>query len=207
MNPVPDEQLLSALFHDLRDPLAAVLMQSRSLLKEELTERPRRRTEAIVRSADRAVCLLGDVQDLFRLRQGRLSPTLGDHPLSALADGVTAASRDALGIRNVQLARELDASARGRFDLTLTTRALFHLVVMAAAASPSGATVRLTLGVSEGRARGRVQGESGTPLEDAQASARRSELLGWTVASGLIEAQGGTLVRSDASLCVFELAP
>jgi signal transduction histidine kinase len=201
-----DNELLSALFHDMRDPLAAVQMQSRSLLKAELlgpdAERVKRRSEAIARSSERALGLLGDVQDLFRLRRGVLTLNPALHPLSLACEEVLRSASAAAASRQVQLIAEaVPPSATALFDRALLPRALHHVVLLAAAFCAPGATVRLTLhrnaeGVV-GHAGDEATRPSSTPLS-------RSEILGWTLAGAFIQAHpGGTVVRDAAGQTSF----
>ncbi len=206
MSEPTEMELLAALFHDLRDPLAAVQMQSRSLLKVQVegpdAERVKRRSEAIARSSERALGLLGDVQDLFRLRRGALAPSPAPRPLSLLSEVVARSARHAAQARQIRLTVEvLPADAVASYDGALISRALHHLTLLAIAYAAQAGSVRMTLHRNPKGVVGHVGEEGVTP---SQAAPSRSETLGLTLARTFLEAHpGGTLIREGAGHSSF----
>ncbi|HEV3189595.1 MAG TPA: histidine kinase dimerization/phospho-acceptor domain-containing protein, partial [Polyangiaceae bacterium] len=70
----PDKDLLSIVCHDLKDPLASIVMGAGFLKKTLPSEdaSSRRVVDAIGRSADRMANVVGDFHDLARLEAGRM---------------------------------------------------------------------------------------------------------------------------------------
>ncbi|MGQ0508385.1 MAG: sensor histidine kinase [Myxococcaceae bacterium] len=187
-----DGELLAAVFHDLRDPIAAVLMQSGALRKLELGgesgERVHKRAEAISRSADRALKLLGDVHDLLRFRQERLVLQRSTTPVSELAVTLQAAVQEVLGPRRTAL-RIVEKTDTLSCDAPRLIRALYHRATRAALATPNDSEITLTLE----KDRGAVT-TSGNESEGTS----RSEQLGWAIVETFLEAHGGSVQRVGA---------
>jgi len=204
-----DRDLISIVCHDLKDPLASIVMGAGFLRKTATADDPTaaRVVGAIARSADRMSQLIGDFHDLAKLEEGRLQVerrpcdviaalrgALG--PLETLAkersinlELETPDSRAAViahcdAARLVQIAGKLVANAL-KF-----TPAGGHVTVRV---EPEGDAVRMSV-----RDTGRGIAEDRLPtIFDHVANARRVPRdgpgLGLAIVRGLVELQGGTV--------------
>ncbi len=85
-------EVLDVVCHDLKDPLAAIVMGSAFLLKTLPQDgandvRVRRLALAMQRSADRMNRLVKNMLDYTRLERGRIELKRAEHELGALVDG------------------------------------------------------------------------------------------------------------------------
>jgi signal transduction histidine kinase len=81
-------ELLDVACHDLKDPLAAIVMGSAFLIKslpeDDASMRARRLVGAIQRSAERLNRIVQNLLDFAKLERGRIIVTKGEHELGAL---------------------------------------------------------------------------------------------------------------------------
>jgi signal transduction histidine kinase len=202
-------ELLSMLFHDLRNPLSSISMNAAHLSRnwpvspDDPRPRARRQLEIILQEADRANLLLLDVMDAFDLASGAVALELGAHPVAALFDDGQArlCRPKVIDERRPSLAfeRHLLGGPEVRCDRARIGCALHHLIEQAAkladadralvlATEPEGGGLRLSVGQ-------RLTDERQAPTE-AQIFGRG---IGMYAARSLIDAHGGPLraERSD----------
>ena len=85
----PKKDLLSIICHDLKDPLASIVMGAGFLRKvippDEQFASARRIVEAIARSSDRMNRVIGDFYDLGKLEAGQIAIDMQPHDMLAIA--------------------------------------------------------------------------------------------------------------------------
>jgi signal transduction histidine kinase len=203
----PERDLVSIVCHDLKDPLASIVMGAGFLKKTISAEEAaaRRVVEAISRSAERMGVVIGDFHDLAKLEAGVLSIDLRPSDVVATLQGAMA---------------PLEAQARGR-NIMLTLEAAEPRLV--AVCDPARVVQIVTKLVGnalkftppEGRVVIRVVGEAervrvsvsdtgrGIPPErvpsiydraaNARSTPRDGPGLGLAIVRGLVELQRGEI--------------
>ena len=122
-----NEVVAGILAHDLKNPLAAVLMNARLLRGAEL-ERTRTISARIVTSAERMSRMIDQILEWtrFRARTGQIHLTCGDCDLTALTDEVVAEVRARKP--EVPIAVECRGELRGRWDGDRLAQVVSNLV-------------------------------------------------------------------------------
>ena len=152
------DDLLAAVSHDLRNPLAAIKGQAQ-LLERQLT-RPQPptpealvpRAQSIVVSAESMTRLIDELVDMARLRLGqRLELDLVDVDLVPLARGAVALAQAATHDHDVQLEAPPDETVWLRADPVRLERVLGNLLSNAIKYSPAGGTIAVRIGVEPAR--------------------------------------------------------
>jgi signal transduction histidine kinase len=212
----PEKDLVSIICHDLKDPLASIVMGAGFLKKTVAAEgeegrSARKVVDAIARSADRMSQVIGDFHDLSKLEAGALE--VDTRPCD-----VAAAIRAAIGPFAQQAGeRSLDlvVDAPGEPVLAQCDRGRFVQIVgklahNAIKFTPAGGriTARVEDPLNDRIVRVSVADTGrGIPPEivgqifDHAANARRTPRegpgLGLAIARGLVELQGGELTVSS----------
>jgi two-component system, chemotaxis family, sensor kinase Cph1 len=199
-----EADLISIVCHDLKDPLASIVMGAGFLRKTVSPDdgAARRVVDAIARSTDRMSQVIGDFHDLAKLEAGRI--TLDLRPwdvtsvLQAAVPGFEARARE----RNVRL--ELEAPAAPLVALSDRAR-LLQVVskLVGNAIKFTGAEGRVVLRAEERNGAVRIavtDSGRGIPPDrlasifDHAANARRTPRdgpgLGLAIAQGLLQLQG-----------------
>ncbi|HLX21793.1 MAG TPA: DUF4118 domain-containing protein [Usitatibacter sp.] len=137
--------LLSALSHDLRTPLAAMLGLSESLA---LTQPPLSRQQADIartlgEETRRLIALVNNLLDMARIQSGEVRLDLQWHPLEEVIGSSLAAIRAALGDRQVTVDLPADLPLV-RIDAVLIERVFVNLLENIAKYTPPGTPVRIT---------------------------------------------------------------
>jgi signal transduction histidine kinase len=202
-------ELLDVACHDLKDPLAAIVMGSAFLIKslpeEDRNARARRLVGAIQRSADRLNRIVQNLLDFAKLERGRIVVAKGEHELGALVE--ESAQRLVLlaSERNVKIVADVIEPARRVFcDAERIAQAIGHLGSNAVRYSPEGGLVTIRARANEGTTSISVidsgpgiSGERRDHVFDRYYHMRRSPRdgtgLGIAIARGLAEAHNGTL--------------
>jgi signal transduction histidine kinase len=137
---------LSTVCHDLKDPLAAVMMGSAFLLRAERGDDPARTlrmAEAIQRAGARMSSLLQNLTDFVHLTTGRRHLEHQDVALDPLVERAFEKTRAQAAALNVDLAyARTGLQARGDADAIVL--ALQHLLANAVRYSPPTSTVKVT---------------------------------------------------------------
>ena len=202
-----DKDLIAIICHDLKDPLASIVMGAGFLKKTIPTEdaAARRVIEAIARSADRMSRIVTDFHDLAKLEAGTLPlevrPCDVGAVLQAMATAIEAEAREK------QLRFELDVPSGSPACVALCDRARLgdivgKLVGNAFKFTPAGGSVTIALARADGGIRVSIR-DTGKGIQpdrladifDRAANARRSPRdgpgLGLAIVRGLVERQGG----------------
>jgi signal transduction histidine kinase len=204
----PEKDLVSIVCHDLKDPLASIVMGAGYLKKTLVTEgddgrAARRVVEAISRSADRMSQVIGDFHDLSKLDAGTLEIHLRSWDVVAALH----AAIGALAAHASERSTELQVDAPGEPVLARCDRARFGQIVAklvgnAIKFTPPKGRVVTRLVRAEGVVKISVsdtgRGIAPELLEDifhhasnARRTPREGPGLGLPIARGLVEAQGG----------------
>lgn len=142
------DPLLAAVCHDLRAPLAAVMMGAGFVLRTtpEGDTRARRVLEAMLRSCHQMERLVRDFADLSEIEQGSITLQLGTHDAAELLELAAQAVRPRAAARDVAVDLERPAApVMLRCDRERVARALEHVLDNAARVAPDGSTVRASV--------------------------------------------------------------
>ena len=206
------DALSQLVVHDLRSPLAAVLLNLEWLVSEMGDERPQwaeslRDCEALAR---RLTHMVTELLEVSQLEEGRLE--LRCEPLSPgpLMDGVRRQAAPLARAKRLQLETSVDEGLSLTADRSLLTRVLENLAANAARHTPQGGRLWLEARTQEGQALFAVHND-GRPIPPearaklfdkfVQGSAEKSARSGWGL--GLyfcrlaVEAHGGSIQVED----------
>jgi signal transduction histidine kinase len=199
--------LLAAVCHDMKEPLASVIMGVAFLRRTVPADQTssRRVIDAVARSAARMDGIVGNLHDLAALEGGALAFELARRDLVPVATDATAAFEEQAQSAGVALA--LHAPTEPLLvscDAARVTQALSNLLANAMRFTPRGGDVRVVVERGEDAARVAVE-DTGRGIEAARlgsifdrvANARRAPRdgpgLGLPIARGLVELHGGRL--------------
>jgi signal transduction histidine kinase len=197
---------LSAACHDLKDPLAAIVMGAGYLLRT-LPEDPamRRVAEAIQRSALRAGQLVQDLHEVARLESNRIETDPRKHEVLDLVAGAVEAFAEPARLKEIRIEQgDIPRDLRVLCDKEQLLRALGKILDNAIKFSETGGKVTVTGERQEAQARISVT-DAGRGIAqdrlhsifDREANARQRPRdgpgLGLTIARGLIELQHGKI--------------
>jgi signal transduction histidine kinase len=206
----PERDLVSIVCHDLKDPLASIVMGAGYLKKTVFAEgsdggAARRVVDAIARSAERMSQVIGDFHDLSKLSAGTLEVVSRPCDLVAALRGALPPLLAQASERSVDL--RLDAPAEpvlARCDRARLLQIVSKLVGNALKFTPPKGSVVVRVAPAGDRVCVSVRDSGrGIPPElladifDHAANARRTPRegpgLGLPIARGLVEAHGGEL--------------
>jgi two-component system sensor histidine kinase KdpD len=197
------DEVLAAVSHDLRTPLTTI-----KGLAHQLRETGDERARIVEEEADRLNHLVTDVLEVSRINSGAVSVDLQPNEAEDL---VGAAARQAIGFldgRELRIRVEPPgALLLGLFDFSHTLRALVNLLENAAAYSPAGSPLDLSvrrdgpslvIDVAD-RGPGITRAERERVFEPFYRvrSDVRGTGLGLFIARRLVEAQGGAVTYRD----------
>lgn len=207
-----DKDLIAIICHDLKDPLASIVMGA-GFLKKTISgddAAARRVIEAIARSADRMSRIVGDFHDLSKLEAGTLPLEVRPCDVGAVLQSL--ASSFEAEAREKQLTFKLEvpsgSPAVANCDRARLVDAVNKLVNNALKFTSAGGTVNVSVERADGGVRLSVRDTGkGIPPDrlpdifDRAANARRTPRdgpgLGLAIVRGLVERQGGRVeVRS-----------
>jgi signal transduction histidine kinase len=203
----PEKDLLSIVCHDIKDPLASIVMGAGFLKKTIPAEDgpARRVVDAIARSADRMNQVVSDFHDLAKLETGTLEIDARTCDVAAVLDAALAVFAQSARTSEIDLGFEsaggpLTARCdRGRL-VQIVSKLVGNALRFTAAggkvlvrAERDGTSVRVSV-----RDTGRgIPPERLEEVFDRAANARRSPRdgpgLGLAIARGLVEVQGGAV--------------
>lgn len=207
------EEVLSVVAHDLRNPLAVILMRARRL--GELSESGQRDSElqtvtnSILRSAQSMQRLIADLLDESRIKTGHLSVECAGHPLAQLL-GDIAELRPIAQQKRISIDLRLPAPERiVHCDRTRVNQVLGNLVANAIRFSPQSSTITVSAEECDGGTLFSVRDEgAGIDAEllpqifdrfwQSKPKGRGGLGLGLYIVKGIVEAHGGKIgVRSQ----------
>ena len=206
------ERVAGALAHDLRQPVANVLLAAGLILRMEPPVAIAEWTRRIARNGERMATMLGELLDALAMQAGdRLKLTLDEFDLYALTDSVVGRVRDYQGA-DVRLA---GIPVLGWWSRPALERALENLLGNAHKYGDAGAPIEVTVSENAGRAIVAVRNQ-GKPIppEEFDAifqqfvrtrEAGESAAAGWGVGLPYVrtvaQSHGGSaVVYSDAGI-------
>jgi two-component system sensor histidine kinase CreC len=200
--------VLGALCHDLKDPLAAILMGSALLKKQAEASRA---VGALVNAANRLDRIVMNTRDLDALRRGSLVAQLRKLPVASVIQPHVERMRAGAAAKNVTLAVDaVEVWALG--DSNATARIVDELLDNAIGFAPAGSAVQVT--VASERARNAVLvhfDDEGAGIDaehlpfafdearNRSHRPRRGAGRGLPIAAAYAELQGGSLELSTRS--------
>ncbi|WP_153110395.1 DUF4118 domain-containing protein [Propionivibrio limicola] len=202
--------ILSAVSHDLRTPLTALvgLADSLTVSKPPLSSAARETAEAIREQSEQLCSLVGNLLDMARLHAGEVTLRKEWQPIEEVIGSSIKLLGRALAEHPVKvtLAPGLPLI---EFDSVLIERVFCNLLENAAKYSPPGAGIEIRVQVEEGRARVDViDGGPGFPVRDgaplfemfvrgAAESTTPGVGLGLAICRAIIEAHAGAIAASN----------
>jgi len=201
----PDKDLISIVCHDLKDPLASIVMGAGYLKKTVAPDdgASRRVVEAIARSADRMSHVVGDFHDVAKLEVGAIAIDPRPCDVVATLQGALAAFSAQAREREVDLRLEDPGQpVVARCDRTRLVQIVSKLVANGLKFTPAKGRVTVRIGRDGDRVRVWVQ-DTGRGIQpdrlpeifDRAANARRSPRdgpgMGLAIVRGLVELHGG----------------
>jgi two-component system sensor histidine kinase KdpD len=205
-------QLLDAVSHDLRTPLASIIAAAGSLQQTDVawTDADRRDfAAAIEQEAERLNRIVGNLLDLGRIRDGSLVPLREWHDPSVVLEDAVDRLRATFPDRRIELDLPDDIPAVN-LDAVEIDQVLANLVENAANASAAPASIRVSARVDAAELIVAVE-DSGPGLPPGPAmdlfepfmrgnpSASRGSGLGLAIAHGLVAAHGGRIWAENRS--------
>ena len=198
--------LLSALSHDLRTPLAAVvgLAESLVLTKPPMSPEQLESANAIADEARRMSALVNNLLEMARIESGEVKLRSHWHPFEEVVGSALKAAHPALANHRIvlDLARDLPLV---EFDATLIERVLYNLIENACKYTPAGSTITVAAEAAGGNLVVSVSDNGpGIPSEQEEAifekftrGARESTTpgvgLGLAISRAIVEAHGGRI--------------
>lgn len=202
-----DKDLIAIICHDLKDPLASIVMGAGFLKKTIPNEdaAARRVIEAIARSADRMSRIVTDFHDLAKLEAGTLPLEVRPCDVGAVLQSMGAALEVEAGEKQLRFELELPPvppPCVALCDRARLVDSVGKLVGNAFKFTAASGSVRVSLARADGGIRVTVRDTGkGIPPDrladifDRAANARRTPRdgpgLGLAIVRGLVERQGG----------------
>ncbi len=208
-----DKDLLSVICHDLKDPLASIVMGAGFLKKTIAADdgAARRVVEAIARSADRMSQVVGDFHDLAKLDADRLPIDPRPCDVVPMIREAVASLQAVAAEKKVTVEADLPAGALiASCDRMRSVQVLGKLLANAVKFTPAGGRVVVRAQLGDGvvlvdvtdTGRG-IAADRLDTIFDHAANARRTPRdgpgLGLAIARGLVEAQRGS-IRVESSV-------
>jgi len=198
--------LLSALSHDLRTPLAALvgLAESLALTPPPLSGAQRETAQAIAAEARRMSALVNNLLEMARIESGDVKLRREWQPIEEVVGSAIKAAHSALAERRVEvrLARDLPLV---EFDSTLIERVLYNLLENAGKYTPPGTNVVMSAEIAEGEmlvsvsdaGPGIPKGQEESIFDKFTRGARESSTpgvgLGLAISRAIVEAHHGRI--------------
>jgi len=204
--------LLSALSHDLRTPLAALvgLAESLTLTGPPLSGSQRESAQAIAEEARRMNALVNNLLDMARIQSGDVKLRREWQPFEEVVGSALKAAQ--LPLLRHRIETDLDpALPLVEFDATLIERVLYNLLENAGKYTPDGTRVRLSAAVSgadllvavtdngPGLPKGQEQSIFDKFTRGTRESATPGVGLGLAISRAIVEAHHGRIWAENAS--------
>jgi two-component system sensor histidine kinase KdpD len=202
--------LLSALSHDLRTPLAALLglAESLELTKPELAGPQRDTARAIAEQVRRMTAMVNNLLDMARIESGEVKLRSEWQSVEEVVGAALRAAQPALARHRVEVALPRDLPLV-EFDATLVERVLYNLLENAGKYTPAETVIRIAAEASGGEllvsvsdnGPGIPQGQHEAIFEKftrgAPESATPGVGLGLAISRAIVEAHGGKIWAED----------
>jgi len=202
--------LLSALSHDLRTPLSALLglAESLDLSKPELAGVQRETARAITEQARRMTALVNNLLDMARIESGEVRLRREWQSVEEVVGSALKAAQPALARRRIEVSVPRDLPLV-EFDATLIERVLYNLLENAGKYTPEGTIIQIAADASGGQLRVAVSDNGpGIPQGQHKAifdkftrgsteSATPGVGLGLAISRAIVEAHQGEIWAED----------
>jgi signal transduction histidine kinase len=200
------EDILAVVAHDLRNPLATVLMASSILKESELGKENLMMVDRISRAGDRMEKLVRDLLDWSAIESGRLAIQRVKVTTATVLDEVVDLFAVLIRDARVVIVRPADETIALMCDPSRTGQVFSNLVGNAIKFAPKGTEIRVTAEPEPAFVRFVVedQGPGIAPEHlahiferywqvEGENEQRRGVGLGLAITKGIVTAQGGTL--------------
>jgi two-component system sensor histidine kinase KdpD len=198
--------LLSALSHDLRTPLAALvgLAESLTITRPLLAEAQRETARAIADEGRRMGALVNNLLEMARIESGEVKLRRQWQPFEEVVGGALKVAQSAMAQDRVEITLPRDLPLV-EFDATLIERVLYNLLENAGKYTPPGTAVTLTAEVANGEllvsvadnGPGIPKGREDTIFEKFTRGERESATpgvgLGLAISRAIVEAHRGRI--------------
>lgn len=135
------ERLMAFVVHDLKNPVASMDVQAQMLLRDKgISASSRAMLTQMRAEAKNLTRMIGNLLDIAKADEGKLSVALGDVDVVALVAGVVAEIEPVAEARGVSLSTDVGPSL-ARADADLLRRVLVNLVENAVRHTPKGREV------------------------------------------------------------------
>ncbi|MET0440431.1 MAG: DUF4118 domain-containing protein, partial [Casimicrobiaceae bacterium] len=202
--------LLSALSHDLRTPLAALvgLAESLALTRPPLSGTQQGAAQAIAAEARRMSALVNNLLEMARIESGEVKLRRQWQPLEEVVGSALKAAQPTLARHRVEVALAAQMPLV-EFDATLIERVLYNLLENAGKYTPPGTLVTLAAHTADGdlvvsvsdAGPGIPKGQEEAIFEKFTRGARESATpgvgLGLAISRGIVEAHGGRIFAAN----------
>lgn len=207
-----ERQLIGIVSHDLRNPLATILLASEMMVRsEEHPSRTQKNAQRIHSAAQRGLRMVRDLLDFTRARLG-VGISLDRKPVDLGVVVRTSVDEVRVAHRTRKIALDASGDCTGAFDSDRLTQVVTNLVENAIKYSPDGSEVRVTLRCDAENVRLAVHNDGppipknllvrifeplqrGDPTFDPTS---RSIGLGLYIVKHLVEAHGGRIEVESA---------
>ncbi len=200
------EDILAVVAHDLRNPLATVLMASSILKESELGKENLRMVDRISRAGDRMEKLVRDLLDWSAIESGRLAVDRANVSIGTVIDDVLDLFAVSVRDARVVVDRPSDETIELSCDQSRTSQVFSNLVGNAVKFAPVGTEIRVSTEIEPMFVRFVVQDHGpGIAAEhltyifqrywqvEGGTAQRHGVGLGLAITKGIVAAQGGTI--------------
>jgi len=199
------EDLLATVSHDLKNPLYAIRLSTRTLEGRVEDDRAKASVARIDHAVDRMSRLIGDLLDAAKIEAGALRAVPRPEEAASLVEAAVELLRLIAADKNIQLlAAPEPVPTLVSCERSLILRVLANLIGNAIKFSASGSTVSIGAEPEAGQVLFSVADTGpGIPAEQAahaferywqqEGSDRRGSGLGLYIAKGIVEAHGGRI--------------
>ena len=200
--PETQQEFLSVLAHELRNPLNAISAAARVISKDVVGKPSANLVQGIVEEVQHALELIDGLSDAVTMESGRMRLELEPVDLAALLRDVVASTP--VDDRGVALALG-EGPVRVQADPGRLAQVVRNLLTNAAKYSPGGSSIEIGLEREEGRAVVAVRDHGpGVPAEEREqlfqkfarlstAGGTRGSGLGLFISRGIVQDHGGEL--------------
>ncbi len=139
------DDLISLVVHDLRNPLAALLVLLRSIRSEITDPELRRDLEAALSAAERVGAMVEDLLEVRLVEEGRVPAHREPHSAAEIARGAIGTLESLAAERDISVMLSVEGDPVERFDPRLVRRAVENLLANAIRYSNAGGRVEVAV--------------------------------------------------------------
>jgi signal transduction histidine kinase len=201
-----EQELLSVVSHDLRNPLSVILVSSRLMMRTCAPDAPaRKQLEAVARAADEINLMVQDLVDAASIQAGRLAVGAEAHEAELLLDKALEAVQPIASAKPLEITKRVDEALPPVLcDRERIVQVVTNLVSNAVRFTPKGGKIAVSAQSADGEALFSISDTGpGIAREDQTLVFVRRENgkrqisqgtgLAVFVARGIVEAHGGRM--------------